>query len=68
MQILLPIYTAKVIESNWAFYFKDDLDNKSHMPRDVDLHNKSTIFTMPILPPPLVDRCDIVENQFKVDE
>ena len=38
------------------------------MLRNIDLHDESTILLTLILPPPLVDGGDIVENQFDVDE
>ena len=50
------------------FYFKDDLDSGSYMLRDINLWDESTILPMLILPPTLVDRGDIINNQVKVDE
>ena len=38
------------------------------MPRNIYLHNEITILLMPILPPPSIDRGDIIKNQVKIEK
>ena len=43
-----PTHTTRIIESDRAFYFEDDLDSGSTTPRVINLHNEDIILPIPI--------------------
>ena len=45
-----PTHTTRVIESDRAIYFEDDLDSGSVAPRQIELRDESTYMPVPVLP------------------
>ncbi|KAF2295781.1 hypothetical protein GH714_033950 [Hevea brasiliensis] len=50
MQILRPTHSTRVIESDRTVYFEDEMDNRSQVPRVVDLKDETVVFPVPLLP------------------
>ncbi|KAF2302306.1 hypothetical protein GH714_034047 [Hevea brasiliensis] len=43
-------HSARVIESDRAIYFEDEMDSGSQMPRVVNLREETVVFPVPLLP------------------
>ncbi|KAF2300095.1 hypothetical protein GH714_008578 [Hevea brasiliensis] len=45
-----PTHSTRVIESDHAIYFEDEMDNRSQIPCVVNLRYETVVFPVPLLP------------------